>query len=129
MVKRERKIDVIDLPVVKRTIKKYDNFETTRKKAVKNNRKAISSFRLYIKVMTYGAIFIGVSIFKMNAIYEITDLNMKFEKLNSKITESQLIIENLNYSFDTKENLKEVENLSKQLGFVEDREVKYVRFN
>ncbi|MBP9478628.1 MAG: hypothetical protein KBF12_08400 [Sebaldella sp.] len=129
MVKRERKIDVIDLPVVKRTIKKYDNFETTRKKAVKNNRKAISSFRLYIKVMTYGAIFIGVSIFKMNAIYEITDLNMKLQKLNSKITESQLIIENLNYSFDTKENLKEVENLSKQLGFVEDREVKYVRFN
>lgn len=129
MVKRERKIDVIDLPVVKRTIKKYDNFETTRKKVVKNNRRVKSNFRLYMKVMTYGVIFIGASIFKMNAIYEITDLNMKLQNLNSKITESQLIIENLNYSFDTKENLKEVENLSKQLGFVEDREVKYVRFN
>ena len=79
--------------------------------------------------MTYGAIFIGVSIFKMNAIYEITDLNMRLQKLNSSISESELIIENLNYSFDSKENLKDVENLSKKLGFVEDRDIKYVKFN
>ena len=129
MVKRERKIDVIDLPVVKKTIKKYDNFETEKSREFGRRRKVRSNFKLYIKVMTYGAIFIGVSIFKMNAIYEITDLNMRLQKLNSSISESELIIENLNYSFDSKENLKDVENLSKKLGFVEDREIKYVRFN
>ena len=129
MVKRERKIDVIDLPVVRKTIKKYDNFETEKSREFQKRRKVRSNFKLYIKVMTYGAIFIGVSIFKMNAIYEITDLNMRLQKLNSSISESELIIENLNYSFDSKENLKDVENLSKKLGFVEDREIKYVKFN
>ena len=129
MVKRERKIDVIDLPVVKKTIKKYDNFETEKSREFWRRRKVRSNFKLYIKVMTYGAIFIGVSIFKMNAIYEITDLNMRLQKLNSSISESELIIENLNYSFDSKENLKDVENLSKKLGFVEDRDIKYVKFN
>ena len=129
MVKRERKIDVIDLPVVRKTIKKYDNFETEKSREFQKRRKVRSNFKLYIKVMTYGAIFIGVSIFKMNAIYEITDLNMRLQKLNSSISESELIIENLNYSFDSKENLKDVENLSKKLGFVEDRDIKYVKFN
>ena len=47
--------------------------------------------------------------------------------LSSSILE--LVIDDLNYSFDSKENLKEVENLSKKLGFVDDRDIRYVRFN
>lgn len=127
MVKRERKIDVIDLPVVKRTIKKYDNFETFR--TPKKRVKPRSNFKLYMKIFTYATIFMSVAIFKMTAVFEVTDLSQKIEVLNKEISESELIIDDLNYSYDTKESLKEIEKASKQLGFVDNRDIRYVRFN
>lgn len=127
MVKRERKIDVIDLPVVKRTIKQYDNFETVRKQ--QRRAKSRSVTKLYMKIFIYSAIFMGVSAFKMTTLYDIMDLTMKLQKLNTEMYETELIIDDLNYTYDSKENLKEVENLSKKLGFVDDRDIRYVRFN
>lgn len=127
MVKRERKIDIIDLPVVKRTIKKYDNFETVRQPRRRVRTK--SNFKLYIKIFTYTTIFMSVAVFKMTAVFEVTDLNQKIAVLNKEISESELIIDDLNYSYDSKENLKEVEKVSKQLGFVDNRDIRYVRFN
>ena len=56
-------------------------------------------------------------------------MTKKKKKLNTEIYETELVIDDLNYSFDSKENLKEVENLSKKLGFVDDRDIRYVRFN
>ena len=127
MVKRERKIDVIDLPVVKRTIKQYDNFETVRKQQRRTKNR--NSVKLYMKIFVYSAIFMGVSAFKMTTLYDEMDLTMRLQKLNTEIYETELVIDDLNYSFDSKENLKEVENLSKKLGFVDDRDIRYVRFN
>ena len=127
MVKRERKIDVIDLPVVKRTIKQYDNFETVRKQQRRTKNR--NSVKLYMKIFVYSAIFMGVSAFKMTTLYDVMDLTMRRQKLNTEIYETELVIDDLNYSFDSKENLKEVENLSKKLGFVDDRDIRYVRFN
>ena len=127
MVKRERKIDVIDLPVVKRTIKQYDNFETVRKQQRRAKSRSIT--KLYMKIFIYSAIFMGVSAFKMTTLYDIMDLTMKLQKLNTEMYETELIIDDLNYTYDSKENLKEVENLSKKLGFVDDRDIRYVRFN
>ena len=127
MVKRERKIDVIDLPVVKRTIKQYDNFETVRKQQRRTKNR--NSVKLYMKIFVYSAIFMGVSAFKMTTLYDVMDLTMRLQKLNTEIYETELVIDDLNYSFDSKENLKEVENLSKKLGFVDDRDIRYVRFN
>ena len=127
MVKRERKIDVIDLPVVKRTIKQYDNFETVRKQQRRTKNR--NSVKLYMKIFVYSAIFMGVSAFKMTTLYDVMDLTMSLQKLNTEIYETELVIDDLNYSFDSKENLKEVENLSKKLGFVDDRDIRYVRFN
>ena len=127
MVKRERKIDVIDLPVVKKTIKQYDNFETVRKQ--QRRAKSRSVTKLYMKIFIYSAIFMGVSAFKMTTLYDIMDLTMKLQKLNTEMYETELIIDDLNYTYDSKENLKEVENLSKKLGFVDDRDIRYVRFN
>ena len=127
MVKRERKIDVIDLPVVKRTIKQYDNFETVRKQ--QRRAKNRSNVKLYMKIFVYSTIFMGVSVFKMSTLYDVMDLTMRLQKLNTEIYETELVIDDLNYSFDSKENLKEVENLSKKLGFVDDRDIRYVRFN
>ncbi len=127
MVKRERKIDVIDLPVVKRTIKQYDNFETVRKQ--QRRTKSKNNVKLYMKIFVYSAIFMGVSAFKMTTLYDVMDLTMSLQKLNTEIYETELVIDDLNYSFDSKENLKEVENLSKKLGFVDDRDIRYVRFN
>ena len=127
MVKRERKIDVIDLPVVKRTIRQYDNFETVRKQHRRTRSR--NSAKLYMKILVYSVIFMGVSAFKMTTLYDVMDLTMKLQKLNTDIYETELVIDDLNYSFDSKENLKEVENLSKKLGFVDDRDIRYVRFN
>ena len=121
MVKRERKIDVIDLPVVKRTIKQYDNFETVRKQQRRTKNR--NSVKLYMKIFVYSAIFMGVSAFKMTTLYDVMDLTMRLQKLNTEIYETELVIDDLNYSFDSKENLKEVENLSKKLGFVDDRDI------
>lgn len=112
MVKRERKIDVIDLPVVKRTIRQYDNFETVRKQHRKTRSR--NSAKLYMKIFVYSAIFMGVSAFKMTTLYDVMDLTMKLQKLNTEIYETELVIDDLNYSFDSKENLKEVENLYKK---------------
>lgn len=127
MVKRERKIDVIDLPVVKKTIKQYDNFETVRKQ--QRRAKTRSNSKLYMKIFFYSAVFMAVSAFKMTTLYDVMDLTMKLQKLNTEIYETELVIDDLNYSFASKENLKEVENLSKKLGFVDDRDIRYVRFN
>ena len=127
MVKRERKIDVIDLPVVKRTIRQYDNFETVRKQ--QRRAKSRNSAKLYMKILFYSVIFMSVSAFKMTTLYDVMDLTMKLQKLNGEIYETELVIDDLNYSYDSKENLKEVENLSKKLGFVDDRDIRYVRFN
>ena len=127
MVRRERKIDVIDLPVIKKTIKQYDNFEIERKQHKRTKRR--SNVKLYMKIFVYSAIFMGVSAFKMTTLYDVMDLTMSLQKLNTEIYETELVIDDLNYSFDSKENLKEVENLSKKLGFVDDRDIRYVRFN
>ena len=64
----------------------------------------------------------------MRITYDIIDMDMKLQNLNAKIYESQMIVDSLNSTSTTQQNLKEIENLSKQMGFVEERNIKYVSF-
>ena len=128
MVKRKRDYEIIELPVVKKTIKKYDNFDIIKER--EKNKKLLSkrNRRIIAKTFVFGTIFIAFSFVKMRITYDIIDMDMKLQNLNTKIYESQMIVDNLNSTSTTQQNLKEIENLSKQMGFVEERNIKYVSF-
>ena len=81
--------------------------------------------------MVYAVLFIGVSAFKMKALYEIVDLKMELKDLNSKIFESEKIVDNLKYvdkSDKSDVSLSKVERESKKLGFTEDKNIEYIKF-
>ena len=77
----------------------------------------------------YALIFVGVSAFKMNALYEIVDLKMELKSLNSKIFESETLINSLKYSDKPYINITDIEKQSKKLGFTEEKNIEYIHFN
>ncbi len=82
-------------------------------------------------MVIYAVLFIGVSAFKMHALYEIVDLKLELKDLNTKIFESEKLIDSLNYvdksdSYDM--SLSKIEHESKKLGFTEDTKVEYIKF-
>ena len=119
-------------PIVE-IIRRYDNFQ---KKEEKKYRAMVQSEKLkkhkfIIMLAVYAILFMGVSIFKMNALYEIVDLNIELGDLNAKIFETQKIVNSLEYGDKLRESdvsLKKVVNESKKLGFTEEKRVEYIHF-
>ena len=136
-------VDVLDMEIVNPTIeiiKKYDNFEkeeNARYEEYEKIRKSEKSklenhtYKLGKVLVIYAVLFIGVSAFKMHALYEIVDLKLELKDLNTKIFESEKLIDSLNYvdksdSYDM--SLSKIEHESKKLGFTEDTKVEYIKF-
>ena len=71
----------------------------------------------------------GVSAFKMHALYEIVDLKIELKELNSKIIESETLINSLRYSDKPNINISDIEKQSKKLGFTEEKNIEYIHFN
>ena len=91
----------------------------------------LKKHRFVIMLAVYAVLFMGVSIFKMNALYEIVDLNIELGDLNAKIFETQKIVNSLEYGDKLRESdvsLKKVVNESKKLGFTEEKRVEYIHF-
>ena len=136
-------VDVLDMEIVNpiiEIIKKYDNFEkeeNARYEEYEKIRKSEKSksenhtYKLGKVLVVYAVLFIGVSAFKMHALYEIVDLKLELKDLNTKIFESEKLIDSLNYvdksdSYDM--SLSKIEHESKKLGFTEDTKVEYIKF-
>lgn len=114
-------------------IRRYDNFEKeqeARYKALKKKKRK-SEYRFAYKLSAYAILFIGVSMFKMNALYGIMDLNIELKELNSRIFEAQKMINNLEYADKAVESdvsLSKLKYESKKLGFTENKKIEYVNF-
>ena len=97
-------VDVLDMEIVNpiiEIIKKYDNFEkeeNARYEEYEKIRKSEKSklenhtYKLGKVLVIYAVLFIGVSAFKMHALYEIVDLKLELKDLNTKIFESEKLI-------------------------------------
>ena len=119
-------------PIVE-IIRRYDNFQKDEEKKYKAlvHAEKLKKHKFIVMLAVYVFLFMGVSIFKMNALYEIVDLNMKLGDLNAKIFESQKIINSLEYRdklVESDVNLGKVVNESKKMGFTEDKNIEYVHF-
>ena len=65
----------------------------------------------------------------MHALYEIVDLKIELKELNSKIIESETLINSLRYSDKPNINISDIEKQSKKLGFTEETNIEYIHFN
>lgn len=114
-------------------ITRYNNFEKeqeARYKALKKKKRR-SEYKFAYKLSAYAILFIGVSMFKMNVLYSIMDLNIELKDLNSRIFETEKMISSLEYSDKLAENdinLTKLKNESKKLGFTENKKIEYVNF-
>ncbi len=106
----------------KEELLKYEMYKRTKK--MKTGSKKISRLLFF-----YALIFVGVSAFKMNALYEIVDLKMELKSLNSKIFESETLIDSLKYTDKPYINITDIEKQSKKLGFTEEKNIEYIHFN
>lgn len=136
----ERNLDTLEIEIVNpilEIIKKYDNFEKEenekyeRLKKVERVKSESHTYKLGKVLVVYAVLFIGVSAFKMHALYEIVDLKIELKDLNTKIFEAEKLIDNLNYVdksgvYDM--SLSKIEHESKKLGFTEDKKVEYIKF-
>ncbi len=119
-------------PIVE-IIRRYDNFQKEEEKKYKAMIQAekLKKHKFIIVLAVYAVLFMGVSIFKMNALYEIVDLNMELGDLNAKIFETQKVVNSLEYRdklVDSDVSMRKVVNESKKMGFTEDRKVEYIHF-
>ncbi|MCP1225420.1 hypothetical protein [Sebaldella sp. S0638] len=119
-------------PIVE-IIRRYDNFQKEEEKKYKAMIQAekLKKHKFIIVLAVYAVLFMGVSIFKMNALYEIVDLNLELGDLNAKIFETQKVVNSLEYRdklVDSDVSMRKVVNESKKMGFTEDRKVEYVHF-
>ena len=119
-------------PIVE-IIRRYDNFQKEEEKKYKAMLQAekLKKHKFIIMLAVYAILFMGVSIFKMNALYEIVDLNIELGDLNAKIFETEKIVNSLEYGDKLRESdvsLKKVGNESKKLGFTEEKRVEYIHF-
>ena len=125
-------------------IRRYDNFEREKEKRYKALKKdhelrerilkrkiLLNKYKFAYKPMIYGILFICVSLFKMSALYSVTDLNIELRELEMKILEMEKVVTNLEDTDKTLENdisLSRLERESKRLGFTDDTRVEYVKF-
>ena len=65
----------------------------------------------------------------MHALYEIVDLKIELKELNSKIIESETLINSLRYSDKPNINISDIEKQSKKLSFTEEKNIEYIHFN
>ena len=117
-------------PIVE-IIRRYDNFQKKEEKKYKAmvQSEKLKKHKFIIMLAVYAILFMGVSIFKMNALYEIVDLKMELKSLNSKIFESETLINSLKYSDKPYINITDIEKESKKLGFTEEKNIEYIHFN
>ena len=117
-------------PIIK-LIKEYEQFEKEemiKYNLEKKSRKKNQNYKLFKIIGIYIIIFISISMFKMSVVYEIVNLNIELQTLNSEIFESKKIIDNLNNNKIIQIDLNKVEKESKKLGFTDQKKITYVYF-
>lgn len=129
-----RSQDTIDIEIVNpiiSLIREYENFEREellKYEIYKREKKKTKNHKVAKLLFFYALIFVGVSAFKMQALYEIVDLKIELKDLNSKIFESETLINSLKYSDNPNIDIKDIEKQSKKLGFTEEKNIEYIHF-
>lgn len=134
----KREINVITVPRIK-TIKKYDNFNASstvalpRKKVGKKSKINISVFKLNInmkiisKILMYSSIMLLAMLIQMKFTYDVSTLGMKRSNLEGNLTELKLEIERLEDNYISNFDLKQLESKLKDMGFVYNDRIKYIK--
>ncbi len=123
-----RKIQVAEFPKIPNTIKKYDNFESIKKINKKKNKKAVS-IKTVALTFCYLTILVSCTLLKMNYVYSSWNLEIQKKGLENKLVETQREIENLEKTVAFNYDLKQVENKSKNMGFVRNGNFEYLTLN
>lgn len=139
---KKRKIQMMEYPTVKiNTIKKYDNFQNNNiivapakinkaKRVYKKEIKVVGVNR--IKVMNalfYTAVLLIATMTKMWMTYEVSDLVQKKNVVDQKLIEIKYEVEKLENTYIANFDLKQVEKKSKELGFVHNNTIEYVKLS
>lgn len=117
-------------PITKliREYKKFEQEEEIKYELYKKSRKKKRNYKLFKIICPYIVIFVCVSAFKMNMVFDIVNLSIELNTLKSEIFESEKIINSLKYTETTPMDLNIVKDKSKKMGFTEEKKVTYVYF-
>ena len=126
-------------------IRRYDNFQLLdeaafdKERAEKQGKSVLmmkieqmlmaKNFKLGKKILVYSLLFIGVSAFKMHALYNILDLNMRLSELDKKIQESTAVVNGLEASNIVEIDISELKKKSKNMGFTDSGNIEYISVN
>lgn len=140
---KKRKIQMMEYPTVKiNTIKKYDNFQnngiiivTPRrtqevKRLYRKKKKVVGVDKMKVaRAIFYITVLLIATMTKMWMTYEVSDLIQKKDKVDKKLSEIKLEVETLENTYMSNFDLKQVEKKSKELGFVHNNDIEYVKLS
>ena len=139
---KKRKIQMMEDPTVKiSTIKKYDNFQNNSiivapskahkiKKTVKKRKNIAGVNRMkVISTLFYIIMLLAATMTKMWMTYEVSNLGEQKARADRRLNEIKLEVETLENTYISNFDLKQVEKKSKELGFVHNDTIEYVKLN
>lgn len=134
-VTKKRKIQVVEFPKVD-TIKKYDNFQNNNvmtpsktMERIKNTQIVGVNKVVVNKALVYMGILLVVALGQMWMTYEVSNLGSEKSKIDKKVAELKLEVESLENMYISNFDLKQVEKKSKEMGFVHNDSLKYVKID
>ena len=81
------------------------------------------------RAIFYITVLLIATMTKMWMTYEVSDLIQKKDKVDKKLSEIKLEVETLENTYISNFDLKQVEKKSKELGFVHNNDIEYVKLS
>ncbi|RRD41089.1 hypothetical protein EII29_01170 [Leptotrichia sp. OH3620_COT-345] len=136
----KKKLQMIEFPSISHTIKKYDNFQNeviitvprrVQKKIKRKTAIKVRGVNIAVVSLTMFYIFLLVStmMIKMWMTYNVSNLGIEKTNIENKLNELKKEVETLENTYISNFDLKKVEEKSKQLGFIPNDDIKYVKIN
>lgn len=138
---KKKKLEVMEFPKISTSITHYDNkfkndrIMTASAAKPKSNYKPVAKVKKKTKASTIKIVLIYVIIFsvvaftKIGVMYEISNLGVRKNELEQDLSTIKIEVEELENTFVSNYDLKQVEKKAKAKGFVPKETIKYVNIN
>ena len=132
----KKKLQMIEFPSISNTIKKYDNFQNeiiipAPKKIQIRRIYKVKGFNKSVVAMAifYIMLLVSVMMMKMWMTYNVSNLGIEKTNIENRLNELKKEVDTLENTYISNFDLKQVEEKSKNLGFVPNDDIKYVKIS
>ena len=136
----KKKLQMIEFPSISHTIKKYDNFQNEviitvpRRVQPKVKKRTVvkvkgCSIPAVIAAFIYVVLIVSMLMGRMWMTYTVSNLGIEKTNVENKLNELKKEVDTLENTYISNFDLKQVEEKSKELGFVPNNDMKYVKIN